>query len=508
MDAPVNAPDPTASIVAALHRVSPRFTRPQVSLRSVTIYGAVLAVWIALTVGAWFASGLYAWSTGIAYVLYDTWLLVYVACKTAYLWRTPIAADASLMAPTLARTGASTGAPAAAAPPPCIGIIIAAYNEAPALPTTLDALLPQLEAGDELWVVDDGSDDDTGRMLVARFGCEWPAQGAVGRSPRHPGLRIWRARHGGKARALNAALAQLGTEVVLTVDADTKLAADALGAVRSAFTADPHLVAACCVLRPVCGPGFVAGLFQWFQTYEYMRAFCSRIAWMRSDALLLVSGAFAGFRREALLAVGGFDPACLVEDYELIHRLYRFSLDRGLVWRVRVLPAPRAITDAPGTLPSFLKQRRRWFAGFLQTQYWNCDMTFNGRYGSVGRWMLPIKALDTMQPVFGLTAFALLLGFAAAGRLRILVPVLLVILAKIVIDVGFHLWWVKVYARWTGQRTPRGGFLLALLAAVAEPFSFQLMRHVGAVWGWVGFLTRHHSWGVTPSLPAFEVRPE
>jgi glycosyltransferase involved in cell wall biosynthesis len=533
MNAPVTAPDPTASIVAALHRVSPRFTRPPVSLRSVTIYGAVLALWIALTVGAWFASGLYAWSTGIAYVLYDTWLLVYVACKTAYLWRIPAADGAPALAPTGERAGSPTGAPAgaltlapasaptgtlagtpagslagAAAPPPRIGIIIAAYNEAPALPTTLDALLPQLEAGDELWVVDDGSEDDTGRMLAARFGIEWPAQGTLGRSRRHPGLNVWRARHGGKARALNAALARLRTEVILTVDADTKLAPDALGAVRSAFAAEPHLVAACCVLRPVCAPGLVSGLFQWFQTYEYMRAFCSRIAWMRSDALLLVSGAFAGFRREALLVVGGFDPACLVEDYELIHRLYRFSMDRGLDWRVRVLPAPRAITDAPGTLPSFLKQRRRWFAGFLQTQYWNCDMTCNGRYGSVGRWMLPIKALDTMQPVFGLTAFALLLGFAAAGRLKILVPVLLVILAKIVIDIGFHLWWVKVYARWTGQRTPRGGFLLALLAALAEPFSFQLLRHVGAVWGWVGFLTRHHAWGVTPSLPALEARPE
>jgi cellulose synthase/poly-beta-1,6-N-acetylglucosamine synthase-like glycosyltransferase len=307
---------------------------------------------------------------------------------------------------------------------------------------------------------------------------------------------------------LNAGLAQLRTDVVVTLDADTQVAPNALDELRREFRADPAMAAACCVIRPVCGPGPVSGLFQWFQTYEYVRAFCSRIAWMRSDALLLVSGAFAGFRRDALLAVGGFDPECLVEDYEVIHRLHRFSHDHGRGWRVRVLPGPRAITDAPGSLPSFLRQRRRWFAGFLQTQYWNCDMTFNRRYGSVGTWMLPIKALDTMQPIFGLTAFVLLIAFAVAGRLAIIIPVVSVILAKIGVDVGFHLWWVKLYGRWTGQRASRSSFFLALLAALAEPFSFQLMRHLGAAWGWCGFLTRRHTWGVTASAPLLEVSAE
>ncbi len=155
-------------------------------------------------------------------------------------------------------------------------------------------------------------------------------------------------------------------------------------------------------------------MFQWFQTYEYMRNFISRLRGLRADSLLLVSGAFASFRREALVAVGGFDSQCLVEDYELIHRLRRYSVDRGLGWEVRVVGDAHAQTDAPDTLGSFLRQRRRWFAGFLETQYWNRDMTGNRRYGTLGTLMLPVKAFDTMQPVYGLTAF----GFADRVRVR------------------------------------------------------------------------------------------
>ena len=478
-------------LAATLRQVSPRFQRPQVTGRSVAIYAVVLALWIAVTCAAWFAHGIFAWATGLLYVAYDTWLLVYVGIRTAYIVRAP-------RAQTMA-------AARDAAAPPTLGLLIAAYNEEPALPSTVLALLAQLGPGDVLMIVDDGSRDATLNMLATRFGVEWNGESLPGTSSRYPGLQVLRNPHGGKARALNAGLAQLQTDLVVTIDADTRLAPEALPALRREFAAEAAMVAACCVIRPVCAPATFAGLFEWFQTYEYIRAFCSRIAWMRADSLLLVSGAFAGFRREALVRVGGFDPACLVEDYELIHRLHRYSHDQGLGWRVRVLSTPRAITDAPGSLPSFLRQRRRWFAGFLQTQYWNRDMTCNGRYGNVGRWMLPIKAFDTMQPVFGLGAFLLLVAFAVLGRLTIVVPVIAVIGTKICIDVGFHLWWVYVYRRWTGQSAGSASFRLALLSALVEPFSFQLLRHVGATWGWLSFLTRRQQWGVTASVPVAEV---
>jgi hypothetical protein len=141
-----------------------------------------------------------------------------------------------------------------------------------------------------------------------------------------------------------------------------------------------------------------------------------------------------------------------------------------------------------------LRQRRRWFGGFLQTQYWNRDMVGNARFGWLGKAMMPVKTLDTLQPVFGLTAFVILAYFVAIGKLAIALPILLVMLAKISVDLAFHLWSLGIYARWTGQRDvlPLGP---ALLAVIAEPFSFQLIRHAGAIWGWVSFLGGRGKWG-------------
>jgi hypothetical protein len=88
----------------------------------------------------------------------------------------------------------------------------------------------------------------------------------------------------------------------------------------------------------------------------------------------------------------------------------------------------------------------------------------------------------------------LLVVYAVTGRLDIVAPVAAVIGAKIAIDLAFHLWSVHLYRRWVGD-AGRASFAAALLAAIAEPFTFQLLRHTGALLGWVSFLTGRRTWG-------------
>jgi cellulose synthase/poly-beta-1,6-N-acetylglucosamine synthase-like glycosyltransferase len=468
------------SLDQTLRAISPRFTPPPRHITGPLIWLFAVVLFVALFAQGFVRMGVAAWAVGLVYIVYDTALLLFVARKTLTLNAVP--AERSR-----ANVDAFT-----------ITVIIAAYNEAPVLEATIEALRRQSHPPDHILIADDGSDDDTPAILTRIYGLAPSAFGHVSASPYVPNLRWLRLPRGGKAVALNTAIAMIDSDIIVTVDADTLLEHGALAAMRTAFEQEPTLAAATGVLHPICGDSISGRLFQWFQTYEYVRNFLSRYAWMETNSLLLISGAFAGFRRDALVRIGGFDPDSLVEDYEVMHRIHRFSRDRGLGWHVRVIGGAQASTDSPGSLMPFLRQRRRWFAGFLQTQYWNRDMIGNARYGALGTAMLPVKALDTVQPLYGLAAFGLLAYFITTGNLIIALPVIVAMIAKVIIDLAYLLWSLRLYRHWTGHRIGAGG---ALLAAIVEPVSFQLLRHAGAAWGWIVFLTGRQVWGKTSRMP-------
>ena len=453
-----------ARLRSAFLRESPRLNPRPATLAGVAIYAGAVALLVAAFARAFAGDGLLTWSVGVVYIAYDTALLAFVAWQTRALW-----------APERPAGGLSR---------PTLGVIVAAHNERAALTATIDALLGQTDPPDAIWLADDGSDDGSEAVLAGRYALVLPALGRLGApSPVAPGLRWLRLPHRGKAHALNAAFALASTDVVLTVDADTLLEPDAVAMVRMAFAADDRLVVGGGVLRPRCAGGALGRVLQEFQTYEYVRNFLARNAWSRVGSLLLISGAFAAFRRDAVAAVGGFDPECWVEDYELIHRLHRHAADNGLDWRVRILGAAVARTDAPAAILPFLRQRRRWFGGFLQTQWWNRDMIAAPRFGALGLAMMPVKAFDTLQPIYGLIGLALLVMFVIGGRSADFAPAFGLMLAKIGLDVGNMALLLAAWRRWTGGRAP-AGLGCAIVCLVLEPFSFQILRHLGAAWGW------------------------
>jgi cellulose synthase/poly-beta-1,6-N-acetylglucosamine synthase-like glycosyltransferase len=461
----------TESLAAALSRASSRLAPPPTPVLSVVIHLGVLVFWVCLFLLAFGRGGLVAWAMGLAYLAYDAALQVFTG------WQISRISHDDNTSPADTR--------------PTVAVLIAARDEATALPGTLAALFNQDDPPDDIVIADDGSTDRTADVLREEYGLEVPAASVKCGSTSMVWLRL---AHGGKARALNAALAVTSCEVVLTVDADTVLDVGAVAAVRRAFQREQELVGVTGVITPVCAPTAGGRVLQWFQTYEYIRNFLARYAWMRIDCLQLISGAFAGFRRQPVVSVGGFDSDCLVEDYELVARLQRYAGDHRCDWRFAVLGDAQARTEAPGTLPGFLLQRRRWFGGFLQTQWWYRAMVGDRRFGPLGTLMLPIKAIDTVQPLYGLTALALLAYFVAAGRFDILGPVMLVLVGKLLIDVAFQVWCVRRYRVWVGDPA-RANLAGAAAAALITPLTFQLLLQAGAMLGWVAFLGGSQRWG-------------
>jgi cellulose synthase/poly-beta-1,6-N-acetylglucosamine synthase-like glycosyltransferase len=442
----------------------------------VLIHAAVLAIWVALFLLAFGHGGLFAWSIGLAYLAYDAALQVFTAWHIRRLTAEPIAPSHATVRPTLA-------------------VLVAAKNEAAVLPATIGALLDQTDPPDEVIIADDGSTDTTAEMLCMRFGLTEPELGSSASVDTGTTSIVWlRLPHGGKAWALNAAIVETGADVVVTVDGDTLVDRSAIHAVRQAFSHEPELVGVTGIITPVCKPTRAGQAWQFFQTYEYIRNFLGRYAWMRVDCLQLISGAFAGFRRSAVIDVGGFDDVCLVEDYELVHRLRRYAGEHGLTWRFRVVDGAQARTEAPGSTAAFLRQRRRWFGGFLQTQWWYRAMVGDRKMGALGVVMMPIKAIDTVQPLYGLTAAALLLVYTATMQTAILGPVAVVIAGKLAIDLVFNVWALSRYRRWVSD--PRRGSVAGIAAVtLIEPFTFRFVLHCGAMLGWFAFLVGTPRWG-------------
>ena len=421
------------------------------------IFSASMAALLAVLVAAFYGQGASAWAIGFLYVGCDSGLQLLVLLLAWRAVRRP-RAEAPVNHPLTS-----------------LAVIVPCRNEVQVLPACVLALRAQLLAGDQLLVVDDGSTDGTAEWCSAQ------------------GVAVLRKPNSGKADSLNQGIAQVTQAVVVTIDADTIVRPGALAAMRQAF-ADPRLVAAGGVLEITTRPAFFGRWLGWQQQAEYLRSFLWRAGWEELGSLLLISGAFAAYRRSALLAVGGLATTSLVEDYELTHRLHRAAIDGGHDWRLGMVPGAQAITDAPATLRLFLAQRMRWFSGFIAVHIANRDLVGARRAGALGLIMLPIKTVDLLLPIYGLLTLAVLVAFLAFGfavsRIIVLVLVAKLLCDLLVTAIAVHL--MRRWAGWTAGQGPRLGSILA--ATACEPFLYQAWRQLAALLGWISFFRRRTTW--------------
>ena len=89
-----------------------------------------------------------------------------------------------------------------------VTVMIPAYNEERVIERAVRGVLASTDVAIEVIVIDDGSKDRTSAVVAEAFGDD-------------PRVRLLTLENGGKARALNTALAQAKGEIVIALDADT-----------------------------------------------------------------------------------------------------------------------------------------------------------------------------------------------------------------------------------------------------------------------------------------------
>jgi hypothetical protein len=280
-------------------------------------------------------------------------LLLPGAVYAAVVWR--LGSDLARL-PDPAGSGSGNPWPAAAPPELPAGIrrgvtvIVAARNEAAALPATLAALLAQ-DLPAEAWqlrLVDDGSTDDT-----AAVAAHWTA---LARSRGLDWALVTGPVPGGKKRALCAGLAAGDREWAAVLDADCRPAPGWLRALAAAAGPRTGLVAA-----PAIFTG--AGCFAALVRLEYAGWLGAGLASFARGEPLYASGANLAWRRVAFEQAGGYtglEDVPSADDTLLIQRIRRRTN-----WEVRATLAPQAIvpTRGPATLRAFWRQRVRWTSG-------------------------------------------------------------------------------------------------------------------------------------------------
>jgi cellulose synthase/poly-beta-1,6-N-acetylglucosamine synthase-like glycosyltransferase len=378
-----------------------------------------------------------------------------------------------------------------------LSVLIAAHNERSCIFETLTSVFAQQGVITQVIVASDGSTDGMNESLVARFalrpddvpdqrGQPWRWQG--GPDGRLVLLALPKL---GKGRALNAGLAEAGEEIVATLDADTRLAPGALAALAAAFR-EPSVAAAggfVYVRNAARGPWLVR-----YQYWEYVKNFMWRIGLAHLRVCLQVSGAFGAFRTETLRAIGGFSGTSLVEDYEIIYRLHEQMRRARQDYRVSVVPDAVAYTDSPDTVPSFLHQRTRWFAGFLQTLWEYRRMIGDPAMGLLGWLMLPIKCVDAILPLWGFTSLAILVGAALGGSAHWQRLALVLFGVRWIVDLGLSalMWsWHRRLFPERGRELP--GVTLGLHMAT-EGLVFNWFRQIAVLNAYSWFVRRVQKW--------------
>jgi cellulose synthase/poly-beta-1,6-N-acetylglucosamine synthase-like glycosyltransferase len=333
-----------------------------------------------------------------------------------------------------------------------VSILVPAFNEEASIVASVRSFVRLHYPKFEVIVVSDGSTDRTMARLIEAFALvEEPRVWArtiptapvrrVMRSLRDPGLVVVEKENGGKSDALNAGINIARYPLIAPVDSDSMLDAQAILRASRNFVKDDSVIAVGGTIRPLNGATITDGRptdlhmpqtwVERLQVVEYARAFfLGRAGWTRLGALLIVSGAFGLFRRDAVLRVGGFWTGTVGEDMELVMRLHKEHVRQGLPHRIVFSPDPICWTEVPSDLETLRRQRNRWHRGLWTNLWRHRDMLLNPRYGRLGLFAVPYFWLfEGLGPVIEVLGFASLVVAAAFGMLDVQVLWLFLCLA-------------------------------------------------------------------------------
>ncbi|ERM91456.1 glycosyl transferase [Caldanaerobacter subterraneus subsp. yonseiensis KB-1] len=398
-----------------------------------------------------------------------------------------------------------------------VSILVPAFNEEKTIVENIKSLLTLQYPLFEVIVINDGSHDETLKKVIEAFDLKEVTQPiryriktrkvkGIYRNIDIPNLILVDKENGGKADALNAGINISNYPVIVSVDADSVLDSDSLVRVMMPFIEDKRTIAVGGIVRVANGTKVVEGKvtnvnfptssLAIFQVIEYLRAFLSgRTAWDVINSVLLISGAFGAFKKDAVIEVGGYDKNTVGEDMELVVKLHEYFLRNKREYKIKFIPDPVCWTQVPESIKDLRSQRRRWQIGLMDSLFKHKNMLFNPKYKQVGLITLPyFWIFEMFGPVIEFLGYLLIPLSYIFGLLNAKYFMLFLTAAMlygVLLSLGAIL-----LEEYTFNRYPYLNQVLKLcFYGILENFGYRQMITLFRVEGFVRFKKLKSNWG-------------
>ena len=290
-----------------------------------------------------------------------------------------------------------------------VSVLLVGHNEGDRLEDSIRTLHRQSQENLQIVVIDDGSTDNM-RDMARRLKKAGMIDDYIATDLR-----------GGKAAALNLGFSLCKHEVVISCDIDTSFDDDAIERIVARLMSDPEIGA---VSGNIAARNADENMITRMQAIEYYdnislgRQFLDQMDW-----LMIVSGAFGAFRRDAIKRVGGWDvgPG---DDSNLTIKLRRAG------WKVAFAEDAWCLTNVPNNDLGLMRQRLRWDRSLIRNRFRKFRNVFNPR-SKLFRWRDLFASLNALF-------FNVVLPFSYA----IYIPYVVIFFSDLVVPIFLFLWFV------------------------------------------------------------------
>ena len=257
-----------------------------------------------------------------------------------------------------------------------ISIIVPAYNEEITIIETIESLVNVNYKDYEIIIVDDESEDNTSEKVIKHCNLQKIERFIINKIKTKPIKSIYegvykdvpiilvKKENGGKADSLNVGVNVSDYPWFICIDADSILQEDALQKIVQPIIEDTRVIALGGAIMINNGAIIENGKVKRYdmpksilaslQAIEYNRTFlASRIMFDKLNANLIISGAFGAFRKDVVIATGGYEPSTRGEDMELVIKLHKFCIDNKIDYIMKYVPDTICWTQAPEKLRRF-----------------------------------------------------------------------------------------------------------------------------------------------------------